>query len=157
MDRLLSVLSYKYLGSIIDNRLNFNMNVEKMCRKGLQCIHCLQKLSHFHVDKTLVALFYKSYVESVLTFSLICWYGNTSIKARKTLSKTVKMCSKVMGVPVQLSYNLYSRQVVRKAHTILSDCAHPLHSEFWLLPSGSGFGKGKGTLLLVTYTVYSEM
>ena len=62
--------SYKYLGSIIDDRLNFTLNTENICKKGQQRLFCLRKMAKFNVDKTIMRLFYKSYIESVLSFSI---------------------------------------------------------------------------------------
>lgn len=47
--------SYKYLRSVMTNRQKFNLNVETMCKKGLQRLHHLQVLSHLHVEKILRA------------------------------------------------------------------------------------------------------
>lgn len=57
--------SYWYLRSIMTNRLKFNLNVETMREKGLQRLHRLRKLSHFHVEKILRAppIFNKSRTE----------------------------------------------------------------------------------------------
>ena len=41
------VETYKYLGSLIDNKLNFNFNTEMLCKKGQQRLFCLRKLSKF--------------------------------------------------------------------------------------------------------------
>lgn len=47
--------SHKYLRSVMTNRLKFNLNVETTRKKGLQRLHRLRKLSHFHVEKILRA------------------------------------------------------------------------------------------------------
>ena len=134
------VETYKYLGSLIDNKLTFISNTEMLCKRGQQRLFCLRKLSKFRVDKTLMTLFYKSYIESVLTFSLICWYGSLTVKAKTALSNIVKVSSKIIGVQQSSLSVLYDRQVVRKANAVISDSSHPLHSEFQILPSGSRYG-----------------
>ncbi len=58
--------SYKYLGTIIDSKLSFEANREAVCRKGHQRLFFLRKLCTFHIDKTLLIMFYHSYIESVL-------------------------------------------------------------------------------------------
>jgi len=85
------VETYKYLGSFIGNKLNFNANTEMLCKRGQQRLFCLCKFSKFRLDKTLMTLFLKSYIESVLTFSLICWYGSLTVKAKTALSNIVKV------------------------------------------------------------------
>jgi len=88
--------SYKYLGCVIDKKLNFNVNVEMICKRGQQRLYCLQRLSKFKVDRSLMILFYKSYIESVLTFSVLCWYGSLGVKS--ALVKVVNTSSEILGV-----------------------------------------------------------
>ncbi len=44
------VTEYKYLGSIIDDKLCFESNTSLLCKKGQQRLHCLRKLAKFNVD-----------------------------------------------------------------------------------------------------------
>ena len=122
--------SYKYLGSIIDDRLNFNLNTENICKKGQQRLSCLRKLAKFNVDKTIMRIFYKSYIESVLSFSVICWYGNLNVKDKASLAKVVKAAGKIIGAKQSSLADLYNRFVHKKAESILSANGHPLHPEF---------------------------
>ncbi len=62
---------YKYLGSLMDNKLHFVANAEMIFKRAQQRIYCLFKLS------ILMSLFYKSYIESILICS--CWYGNLCV------------------------------------------------------------------------------
>ncbi len=129
--------NYKYLGTIVDNKLNFTCHSDALCKKGQQRLSCLRKLSKFQVDKSLMILFYKSCIESVLTFSLLCWFGNLNTRSKNALSRVVKMSNKILGVNQCTLSDLFHRQILRKANVIRSDSSHPLHSEFQLLPSGS--------------------
>jgi len=81
---------------VTDKKLNFNVNVEMICKRGQQRLYCLQRLSKFKVDRSLVILFYKSYIESVLTFSVLCWYGSLGVKS--ALVKIVNTSSEILGV-----------------------------------------------------------
>lgn len=93
--------------------------------------------SYFHVDRKIMPLFYKSCIESVLTFSIMCWYGNLNIKAKNSISKIVELSGKILGAQQSPLSELFSRQVRRKAQSILLNAAHPLFNEFCYLPSGS--------------------
>ena len=54
---------YKYLGTIIDFKLNFEENCIAVCKKGHQRLHSLRKLFFFHVDKTIMTLFYHAFIK----------------------------------------------------------------------------------------------
>lgn len=102
------VESYKYLGCVIDNKLNCNVNVEKICKRGQQSLYCLRRLSKFNVERSLMTLFYKSYIESVLTFAMLCWYGSLGVKAKTALVKIVNTSSKILAVQQSHPTDLYN-------------------------------------------------
>ena len=62
---------HKYLGTMIDNKLKFDVNTDTICKKGQQRWYLLRTLNSFNVDKVMLSLFYTSLIESVLTFSCI--------------------------------------------------------------------------------------
>ncbi len=127
---------YKYLGTVIDKNLNHDLNTSTICKKGLQRLYFLRRLNTFNVDKTLMVLFYKSFIESILTFCIISWYGNLTVQNKKCLSDIVKVASKIIGTQQLSLSDIYNRQVYRKAQSILASTDHPLLGELVLLPSG---------------------
>lgn len=130
------VSSYKYLGTIIDDKLKFDENTDMLCKKGQQRLYCLRKLARFNVDKSLMKLFYSAYIHSVITFSCICWYGNLAIKDKNSLWRIVKTASKISGIHFESLDLFYKKQLLKKALSIQSIAAHPLNPEYTLLPSG---------------------
>lgn len=74
------VQSYKYLGTVIDSSLSFEENSEAVCKRGHQRLFCLRKLSYFNIDRTMLTLFYSSFIESVLSFCLVAWLGSLALK-----------------------------------------------------------------------------
>lgn len=129
------VQSYKYLGTIIDEKLNFEKNCEALCKKGHQRLYCLRKLSVFNLDRTIMKMFYHAFIESVLSFSTVVWYGHISLKAKNQLDQIVKWSGRLIGESKPGVASLYTKQLQRMAFSILDDDSHPLHSEFQLLPS----------------------
>ncbi len=67
---------YKYLGTIIDDNLTFNDNTVAICEKAQQRLRLLRKLNWFGMCSKLMTLFFSSMVESVITFSIMTWFGN---------------------------------------------------------------------------------
>ena len=133
------VCENKYLGTIIDNKSNFDVNVSHVNKKCQSRIFCLQKLRNLGINGKILQGFYKCFIESVLTFSNICWFGNLSVKNKNVLNRIVNVCSKVVGVKQEGLNELYERRVMRKAQVILSDKSHCLSKYYELLPSGKRY------------------
>ena len=66
--------SFTYLGTIFEDSLKWDLNTEAITRKGHQRLHLLRKLKSFNVDPAILKLFYNSFIESVLTFSLFAGF-----------------------------------------------------------------------------------
>ena len=131
--------NYKYLGTIIDSKLSFEANCEAVYKKANQRLHCLRKLSSFHIDRKMLTMFYRCFIESVLSFSLVSWFSNLPLKNKNSLNQIVRWASRLIGEPQLNLETLYIRQLQRLAGSILEDGSHPLHGEFQLLPSGRRF------------------
>ena len=130
---------YKYLGTTIDNKLRWDRHCTVTYKKCQKRLYCLRKLRSFNVDNTILSMFYKSCIQSVLTFSFICWFGNISQKDKNNLQRIVNISSKVSGVTQSTLTALYERLAVNKATKILADDTHILHGEYILLPSSRRF------------------
>ena len=68
------VEKYKYLGIILDNKLKFDSNVLNIHKKCHYRIYCLQRLRNIGINSKILALYYQSCVETLVTSCLICWY-----------------------------------------------------------------------------------
>lgn len=130
------VEQYKYLGTVFDNKLKFDQNSEVNIKKSHQRLFVLRKLNSFNVQRVVLKSFYNSFVESILSFSFICWFSSLSIKNKNRLQGVVSTCSKIMGVPLRSLTSYYEQQVMRMAHKILRDSTHPLHLDFEWMPLG---------------------
>ncbi len=49
-------------------------------KKGHQRLYFLKKLNALHIDINILFVFHDSFVESVMTFGLVCWWGNISVR-----------------------------------------------------------------------------
>ena len=138
--KLLTPLSqYKYLGTIIDNKLSFEPHTDAVCAKAHQRMHFYRKLRGFKVDPTFMRMFYSCFIESVLTFAFISWFGSATLRNRNRLCGITKTCSKIAGTALNDLPQLHKGRALKKALSILDDPSHPLFSEFKLLPSGRRF------------------
>ena len=130
------VSEYKYLGVVIDNKLTFTANTNTIHKKCQSRLYCLQKLRSLQVGKSVLRTFYTCFVESVLTFGLMCWFGGLNVGSKNVLERVVKVCSKVIGERQRGLSELYECRVDRKARNISRDTSHVLAKNFDLLPSG---------------------
>ena len=133
------VSKYKYLGTIFDDKLKWDDNTEEIVKKGQQRLFLMRKLNYFSVDRKILTLFYKSFIESVLSFSFICWFHRLGVKNRNSLQRIVRIASKITAVPQRDLAPFCEQQILRKARSILTKKDHILNQEFTTLPSGRLF------------------
>jgi hypothetical protein len=133
------VSEYKYLGTVMDNKLNFDTNTKTIHKKCQSRIFCLQKLRSLNVNQSVLGNFYKCFIESVLTFGFLCWFGGLSVRNKNVLNRVVNVCGKVVGESQMSLCMLYERRAARKAKAIISDGSHVLAQHYELLPSGRRF------------------
>ncbi len=108
------VNSYKYLGTVFDSQLKFDINSESVVKRAHQRIHLLRKINSFGVSKSILCTVYLSYIESLLTFSFICWFNNLTVRDRNCLNNIVKVCSKIIGMKMPDLNSLKEKRVLQK-------------------------------------------
>ena len=120
------VSEQKYLGTIIDDKLTFDSNTAAILKKCNQRLFCLYKLRSFDVNSKTMQLFFNAFIQSALTSSFLCWFGNLAVKNRTKLNSIVNRCSKVVGVRQEGMNEVYERRVRKKARAIMNEDSHPL-------------------------------
>ena len=81
------VNEYKYIGTVLDNKLTFESSTNCTVKKCHQRMFCMFRLRSFGVSPKTLHIFYRSFIESVLTSSFVCWFGTLSVKNRGKLSE----------------------------------------------------------------------
>jgi hypothetical protein len=130
---------YRYLGIVIDNRLMFNANVDYIYTKCRQRMYILYQLRALMVNNRILERCYRAFIESILTFSFICWFGCVSVKQKSKLSGIVNVCSKIVGTKQISLTDLFKSRALTKAVQISQDPTHALSMFYELLPSGRRF------------------
>ena len=120
------VNDYKYIGTVLDNKLTFESNTNCIVKKCHQRMFCMFRLRSFGVSPKILQMFYRSFIESVLTSSFVCWFGTLSVKNRGRLNSIVNRRSKVVGVRQTGLSELYENRAMRKGLQIMSDLCHIL-------------------------------
>ena len=130
------VTEYKYLGTVIDNKQNFSSNTQAIHKKCQSRIYCLQKLRSLKINNRILQTFYISFIESILTFSFICWYGGLCVSSKNVLERVVNVCGKIVGVRQEGLTVLYEQSCGAKASCIIQASSHVVAHHFEILPSG---------------------
>ena len=133
------VKNYKYLGTVIDDKLTWSCNTDTIYKKGMQRLYFMRKLRQFKVDRDMMRVFYHSFVESILCFCSVAWYFSLSVVNKNKLHKIINMASKIACQPLNSMAMTVEARVVKKANTICEDLSHPLQQAYELLPSGRRF------------------
>ena len=128
--------SFKFLGSTIANDLTWSNHTTTTRKKAQQRMYFLRQLKKFRVNKNILVQFYRSVIESVLTFSFTTWYGSTTQDDKDELQQVVKTAGKIIGCDLPDLDTLYQQRVIRRAKSIVGDPSHPAHSLFQPLRSG---------------------
>jgi len=132
------VSSYKYLGIIIDDKLNWHTHINSMIKKLNSRMYCFKKLNFFNVNSRILALFYDSVVASVWRYCLLCWGGNIAQGDKERVERVITQAGKIIGAPRQDFDTVYSDLLTKKLADVLMEDKYPLHHRLSdrLNPSG---------------------
>ncbi len=138
-----TVKEYKYLGTAIDNGFNFNSNVEAIYKKVNSRMHFMRKLKKIKIDTKIMELFYTAVVQSVISFSITCWYGNCSSDSKNKLTRLIKNCAKLGVKNINSLMDIYRKFSLQRCEVIINDVTHPLNGHYQKLPSGKRLRSSK--------------
>ncbi|XP_070212553.1 uncharacterized protein [Littorina saxatilis] len=119
--------TYKYLGTIIDNQLDWSPNVDAVCKRANQRLFFLRKLRQFHVDPQILHLFYQATIQSVVSFNQLCYHSSAKKGDMERLEKIVKRAGSIIGSELQPLSTQFPSVALKKLSMIRSDDRHPLH------------------------------
>ena len=122
------VSTYKYLGVVIDNKLNWGQHIDKVFKKTQSRLFFLRKLRSYNVCNRMLLMFYQTVVSSVMTFALVCWGGNATGRDLDRLNKLIKKAGSCVGLHLDNLGSILADRQLRKAIKIQKDDGHPLHS-----------------------------
>ena len=86
-------------------------------------MYFLRKLRTYHVDKTIMRLFYKSVVESVILCNCLVWFGGCRQKDLKPLERIARRGGKIIGEVRDLTH-ICNDKILQKANEILGNENH---------------------------------
>ena len=130
------VHSVKYLGVHISDRITWSENITTIIKKARQRLHFLRILRRYNLNSDLLLAFYRSSVESLLTYCIIVWFGSSTAADRERLQRVIKAAQRIIGRPLPSLTDIYSTRCLSRARAISKDSSHPGSTLFDLLPSG---------------------
>ena len=130
------VKTFKYLGTVLDSKLNFSDNTDHITKKAQQRLRLLRTLSCFNVSKKALSMFYQAHICSILSFNISAWFGNLSLKNRNKLYKIFNAARKIIGNTQMPLGHIFERAILKKnGKDIKNKKKHPLNLKFILLTS----------------------
>ena len=123
------VENYKYLGVHINNKLDWHHHSSSVISKINQRLYFVRKLKYFNIDNTLISLFYRSIIVSVVSFCIVAWGGNAVQKDIQKINKVVRQASKLTGIAQHLFIDIFESNCKIKFSRILKDLTHPFSNQ----------------------------
>jgi hypothetical protein len=118
---------YKYLGTLIDDQLDWSPNVDAVSKKANQRLFFLRKLKQFKVSPQILQLFFQSTIQSVLTFNQLCYQSSTKKADMERLEKIVSRAATIIGTDLTTLESLFQAAALSKLRKVRADASHPLH------------------------------
>ena len=133
------ILAFKFLGAHMSADLFWSVNTSALVRKAQQRLHFLRLLRKEQLHTRLLVTFYRSTIESLLTYAVSVWHSSCTETDRKRLQRVTNTAQKIIGCPLSPISTIYNSRCLNRARTILKDSTHPGFHFFNLLPSGRRF------------------
>lgn len=90
----------------------------------------LRKLKYTRLPQNLLINFYRSAIESLLTYCCTVWYSSCTEENRKDLWRVVRAAERVIGMPLPILHDIYTGRLQQKANCILKAPTSPGHHLF---------------------------
>ena len=122
--------SFKFLGTFISNDLNWTTNCTSILKKAKQRIYFLRLLKTYNVSRSILFNFYQAIIQSILSSSILVWYGAATQQDLYKLNSVVKYCEKIVNLRLPSLENIYFERLEKKTNLILKDEYHPSRKYF---------------------------
>jgi ribosomal protein L20 len=128
------VSEYKYLGTVIDEKLTFHPNTKYIVQKARKRLFKLKKMSYLNFSSKTITMCYKSFIESVLLYNIDILYHLLSANDKGELQHVIKSASKLGGIKIQPLIDTVTKRIENKSLRIFINGNHLI--SFDQLPSG---------------------
>jgi hypothetical protein len=108
------VETYKYLGVVIDNKLNWHAHIDNLIKKLNSKMFCLRKLNSFNVSPAILVTFYNTVIASVWRNCLVCYGGNATVCDKNRIDRVIREAGRIVGELLHDVDSVYKEEVERK-------------------------------------------
>ena len=130
------VTSFKFLGVHIQEDLHWGINSKVIHKKARQRLHFLRILRKYQPSQELMVSFYRSTVESILTYCMGVWFEGCTEAERTNLQRVVNSAQKIIGCPLPSLESIFETRCHRRVAKIRADPYHPGNGLFATMRSG---------------------
>ena len=109
-----TVQTYKYLGVVLDNKLEWSANIEAVYRRGQSHLFFLRLLRSFNICSDMICMFSHTIIESALFYDVVCWGSCTTDTNCRRLDKLLKEASSVIGGELDSLRTVVEQRMRRK-------------------------------------------
>ena len=124
------VQNYKYLGLIIDEKLNWRDNSKILLSRLNQRLYFLRRLRSFNFSTQSLKMFYMSIIESIVCFGISCWGSSICMEDKHRIEGIIRKASKIIKSDLNSFDYLYEKFCHKKFINITNDKSHPLCDSF---------------------------
>ena len=121
---------YKYLGLVIDFKLNWNEHVNILIKRLNQRLYFLRRLRSFNFSSNSLKMFYLSIIESIICFGISCWGNSITSNDKNRINKIIKKAAKITNNELCCFQELYQKCCYKKFKIICEDPTHPIYPSF---------------------------
>ena len=129
-EKVEKVNEYKYLGIIFDKFLEWHAQAAKVLKSMNQRMYFMRKLHSYHLDTTILSLFFTSCVKSIMCFCMTAWGGNNRENEKRRVNRCLKSASKMLRCDTYESFDdVFENLCKKKLDNILKENTHPLYPQ----------------------------
>ncbi len=121
---------------MLDHKLKWDIWTDRLNAKSQQRLFFSRNLFSFNVSSRMLQTFYCAFIESVLSFGIVCQFGSPTEAQKKATRRITTMSSKLLGFSFPSMESIYRDRIVKMANSVVGDQRYPLASSFKVLPSG---------------------
>ena len=107
--------SFKFLGTYINNKLNWDHHTTHLLKTANQRLFHLRQLRKYRVRKNLMVQFYTAIIQNILSLSITIWYSNTPKHTLHRLGRVIKRASKIINHTLPTLDSIYKHRSVTRA------------------------------------------